>query len=896
MTQTLDMGMTATLRLPGTKTHALKALQPIFVVLERDFPPDSIKRADLVARITDDLSSALDILPIRIQLLGMENGSVIATFAIADADGESPTAHPTAKVVEDYWKQVDDPSSALYQGQETQFLNRDRTMQIKTEALDPLAEWSKDFASEHKAGETLTLWQHGEQTVQVTVQDLLGEGACGKVYKVSYGEKVCALKAYQATHGFEQLCEEASLLLQLNYPLSHRNVLSMDFVQARDKQMLFLLGYVDGGDLQQWVVEERLYQGTLLDQQRRLRMVSAGIASGLGHLHSCGILHSDVKPENVLMTARGVPVLADMGVSAPGSQTETAAGHEVQAIMKGGTSSFCSPRMKEVFWRLKPMKHADRQSAQQLGVNLLSHSDDLWCFAATVLDMHGEVLWRAGHLISDMIKDDGSFATIPLRVTMQHDVESLLQRCFAANPRMTARQIAQTLGSPAVASQASAISDTYAATINVNLGNALHDRGIYHQAEKQYRRSLQIRPGDPRSLNNLGVALQARPRGRGLLEEAKVQFEAALEADGSHIQANKNIARGRLPGVLDRSGTEAAVGVTHPKIPLETAVRYAIGQRARIRKHGRWEGTVITNHDDCHNLCTNSHFTAGATTQYEAGQLLRVKTTGRKNEQWRWCEVVQQPSKPDFSEHDLRFVDAVEPNQAATVRLELNATNHAPALLMATEYATAAEAYKIYLQDRSAYIYDIFSQKTLDVCTQTVSLRYCDGQRRNRLFASDFDFDNRHNERGSAGTAVADVSDILGKLLGSAPQWHDGKWSINGLLIVGPAASGKTTVLKRFSMEVLLQHFPFIVPLTIPVIELVPILSESTESDGRIVFNYLARKFDQNPGHCRLVLQALSERSALVMIDGMDESGSFRPQVEKFVAEELLQRGQRCIT
>ena len=99
ITQTLDMGMTATLRLPGTKTHALKALQPILVVLERDFPPDSIERTDLVARITDDLSSALGILPIRIQLLGMENGSVIATFAIADADGESPTAHPTSAAI-----------------------------------------------------------------------------------------------------------------------------------------------------------------------------------------------------------------------------------------------------------------------------------------------------------------------------------------------------------------------------------------------------------------------------------------------------------------------------------------------------------------------------------------------------------------------------------------------------------------------------------------------------------------------------------------------------------------------------------------------------------------------------------------------------------------------------
>ena len=92
------------------------------------------------------------------------------------------------------------------------------------------------------------------------------------------------------------------------------------------------------------------------------------------------------------------------------------------------------------------MKPHRRKKAQHDKDNLLSHSDDLYCFAATVLDMHaGSPLWRAGNCISDLIKQDGSFAAVPLRVDMSNDVVSVIQQCFVANPVITAWQVEKDL-------------------------------------------------------------------------------------------------------------------------------------------------------------------------------------------------------------------------------------------------------------------------------------------------------------------------------------------------------------------------------------------------------------------------------------------------------------------
>lgn len=51
-----------------------------------------------------------------------------------------------------------------------------------------------------------------------------------------------------------------------------------------------------------------------LDEKEAIRIV-AGVAEGLAYAHSKGIIHRDIKPQNILLTADGTPKITDWGMS-----------------------------------------------------------------------------------------------------------------------------------------------------------------------------------------------------------------------------------------------------------------------------------------------------------------------------------------------------------------------------------------------------------------------------------------------------------------------------------------------------------------------------------------------------------------------------------------------------
>ena len=114
-------------------------------------------------------------------------------------------------------------------------------------------------------------------------------------------------------------------IFHLVQPLSHPNIcpiyaLKVDPVYG----YFFVMGYADGGTLEDWVHEQPDYAKGL--PVSRLLEVLRPIAQALDYAHEMGIMHRDVKPQNILFVTRcgnRIPWLIDFGISAQIHSTMT---------------------------------------------------------------------------------------------------------------------------------------------------------------------------------------------------------------------------------------------------------------------------------------------------------------------------------------------------------------------------------------------------------------------------------------------------------------------------------------------------------------------------------------------------------------------------------------------
>ncbi len=107
--------------------------------------------------------------------------------------------------------------------------------------------------------------------------------------------------------------------------LSHQNVVAV-FDQGADGPLLYLaMEYVPGRTLKEMLNDSgRLPPAVALE-------IMTGVLGGLAAAHTSGIVHRDVKPENVLLTADGRIKVADFGLA----RALTAAGHTRTGLLIG---------------------------------------------------------------------------------------------------------------------------------------------------------------------------------------------------------------------------------------------------------------------------------------------------------------------------------------------------------------------------------------------------------------------------------------------------------------------------------------------------------------------------------------------------------------------------------
>jgi non-specific serine/threonine protein kinase len=167
----------------------------------------------------------------------------------------------------------------------------------------------------------------------------LGHGGMGRVYKVQdtkISEKI-ALKLIRPEAGLDQTSlERFSNELKLARKIRHKNVCQM-FDLGEEKGTHFItMEYVQGEDLKQLIRKVgRLSPGQAIGIARQ-------ICDGLEEAHKLGVVHRDLKPQNIMIDDNGNARIMDFGIARSLSgKSITAAGIMI------GTPEYMSPEQVE---------------------------------------------------------------------------------------------------------------------------------------------------------------------------------------------------------------------------------------------------------------------------------------------------------------------------------------------------------------------------------------------------------------------------------------------------------------------------------------------------------------------------------------------------------------------
>jgi serine/threonine-protein kinase len=133
--------------------------------------------------------------------------------------------------------------------------------------------------------------------------------------------------------GAERFTREIKLLARLRHPF----VLPLHDSGSADGLLWFVMPYIDGESLR-----ARLARGGAVPLAEALVVVRQ-VADALDYAHAEGVVHRDVKPENILLSRHGHALLADFGIAR--QDTPSTAGGEMltQAGMAVGTAAYMSP-------------------------------------------------------------------------------------------------------------------------------------------------------------------------------------------------------------------------------------------------------------------------------------------------------------------------------------------------------------------------------------------------------------------------------------------------------------------------------------------------------------------------------------------------------------------------
>jgi serine/threonine protein kinase len=165
----------------------------------------------------------------------------------------------------------------------------------------------------------------------------LGAGAMAIVYKaqqLSLNRTVAIKVLPKRFSGNPEYVERFFKEGQAAGKLNHNNIVQAVDVGEAGGYHYFVMEYVEGKTL-----HDDLAAGKIFKENEALDIIIQ-VAHALQHAHSCGLIHRDVKPKNIMINTAGVVKLADMGLARETTDIQAAQSEAGKAY---GTPYYISP-------------------------------------------------------------------------------------------------------------------------------------------------------------------------------------------------------------------------------------------------------------------------------------------------------------------------------------------------------------------------------------------------------------------------------------------------------------------------------------------------------------------------------------------------------------------------